>query len=189
VPKLPKFRPRLGKLQATSPLFVVPGRPTAQGNKSSTPACCKLPFGERRESPSRQLSGLQTREGGNAEKKVAENNQDYNGKGVLLRPHHPRCVRGGAPRQQRAASDTPGVSGSSSHSGKKGPCTLISTRTAANRSVNSRSKCKQFTSRQYVESSNSSTADYDKSSIVLCQPNFMKFQSYCFTKRFWPLQT
>jgi hypothetical protein len=57
-----------------------------------------------------QLSGLQIREGGDAEKEVTENTQNYNAK-CVLKPRHPRCVlRGGAPRQRRAtaaASDAP----------------------------------------------------------------------------------
>jgi hypothetical protein len=46
----------------------------------------QLPVGERRESLSRQLSGLQIREGGDAEKEVTENTQDYNAKGIILKP-------------------------------------------------------------------------------------------------------
>jgi hypothetical protein len=70
----------------------------------------QLPDGGMRKTPSRQLLGMQTREGGGTEKEVAEDTQDCNGKGVLLQPHHSRRVlRGGAPRQDRgtaAGSDT-----------------------------------------------------------------------------------
>jgi hypothetical protein len=48
----------------------------------------QLPVGGRRETPSRQLSGLQTRERGDAEKEVVGNTQDYNRKGVLFQSHH-----------------------------------------------------------------------------------------------------
>jgi hypothetical protein len=54
-----------------------------------------------------QLSGLQIREGGDAEKDVTENTQDYNAKGITLKPRYPRYVlRGGAPRQHRAKPST-----------------------------------------------------------------------------------
>jgi hypothetical protein len=54
----------------------------------------------RKKTPSRQLSGLQTREGGTAEEEIAENTQNYNGEGVLPQPYYARCLlRGGAPRQ------------------------------------------------------------------------------------------
>jgi hypothetical protein len=43
----------------------------------------QLPVGGGRKTPSRQLSGLQTREG-DAGKEVAEDTQIYNGKGVLF---------------------------------------------------------------------------------------------------------
>jgi hypothetical protein len=42
------------------------------------PNMLKLPVGGRRKIPSLKLSGLQTREGGDAEKEVAEDIQDYN---------------------------------------------------------------------------------------------------------------
>jgi hypothetical protein len=44
----------------------------------------QLPVGGRGKKQSRKLTGLQTREGGDAEKEVAEDNQDYNGEGVLF---------------------------------------------------------------------------------------------------------
>jgi hypothetical protein len=93
--------------------------------------------GGQKKIPSRQLSGLQTPEGGDAEKEVIEDTQDYNGKGVLFQPHHCRHVlRGSTPRQDRgtaAASDTSGGSGRSRHSGTQGPCGVTPTRTADSR--------------------------------------------------------
>jgi hypothetical protein len=84
----------------------------------------QLLVGGRRKTPSRQLSGLQTREGGDAEKAVPEDIQDYNRKGVLFQPHHSRYVlRGGALRQERgtaAASDT--SDGRSHQNGTQGTC-------------------------------------------------------------------
>jgi hypothetical protein len=112
----------------------------------------QLPVGGRSESPSRQLSELQIREGGDAEEEVTENNQDYNAKVALHKLRHPRFVlRGDAPKQHRAtaaASGTPGGSGRSSHNGSEGPCALTPTRTVSNRSVSWGSKCKQFASIQ-----------------------------------------
>jgi hypothetical protein len=62
----------------------------------------QLPAGGKRNPPSRKLSGLQTCEGGDAEKEVAEDTKDYNGKGFLFQPHHSRHVlRDGAPRQEK----------------------------------------------------------------------------------------
>jgi hypothetical protein len=47
---------------------------------------------------SRQLLGLQAHEGA-AEEEIAENTQNYNGKGVLLKPYYTRCLLcGGDPR-------------------------------------------------------------------------------------------
>jgi hypothetical protein len=58
-----------------------------------------MPVGGGRESPSCQLSRLQIRQGGAAEEEITENTQNYNGKGVLLRPYYSRhLLRGGAPR-------------------------------------------------------------------------------------------
>jgi hypothetical protein len=77
----------------------------------------QLPVFERRESPSCELSGLQTR-GGDAEEEVTENNQDHNAKGVLLEPHHPRCaftavLRGITEEQQRPQTHQLAVAGPS----------------------------------------------------------------------------
>jgi hypothetical protein len=59
----------------------------------------ELPVGGGRESPSGQLSRLQTRQGGAAEEEITENTQDYNGKGVILKPYYSRhLLRGGASR-------------------------------------------------------------------------------------------
>jgi hypothetical protein len=84
---------------------------------------------------------------------VAEDTQDYNGKGILFQPHHSRNVlRGGAPRQDRgtaAVSDTSG--GRCSHIENQGPCGLTPTRTAENRPVSSGPKCKQFLSGQMLK--------------------------------------
>jgi hypothetical protein len=44
------------------------------------PEHAQLPIGGRGKPPSRQLSGLQTREGGDSEKEVAEDIQGYNGR-------------------------------------------------------------------------------------------------------------
>jgi hypothetical protein len=128
----------------------------------------QLSVGGRRKTPSRKLSGLQTREGGDSEEEVAEDTQDYNGEGVLFQPHHSRHVlRGGFPRQDRgtaaAAPDTSDGSGRFRCNGTQGPFGINPTRTEDNRSVSTGLKCKQFASRQNVESSsNGSTADYDK---------------------------
>jgi hypothetical protein len=68
-------------------------------NAPSTPTCCNPTVGGGRESPPRQLSGLQTRKGGAAEEEITENTQDYNGKGVLLKSYYSRhLLRGGASR-------------------------------------------------------------------------------------------
>jgi hypothetical protein len=87
---------------------------------ASIPAQHAATAGWRKEKPpSRQLSGLQTREGGGTEKEVAKDTQDHNGKSVLFQPHHSRRVLlSGAPRQDRgtaASSDTSGGSGRSRH--------------------------------------------------------------------------
>jgi hypothetical protein len=108
--QLPAVRRRLGNLQANSSLLLVRGRSPAQGVSREReyifrPSMLQLPVGGRRETPSRQLSGLQTHEG-DVEKEVAEDIQDYNGKGVLFQPHHSRRVlRGGAPRQDRETAE------------------------------------------------------------------------------------
>jgi hypothetical protein len=107
----------------------------------------QLPVGDRRESPSFSLSGLQKLERGDAEKEVPENIQDYNSKDILLKPRHTRCVlRDGAPRQQRetsVASDMPSGNGRSSHNGTEGPCALTPKRTTCKGAVDWGSKCKQ----------------------------------------------
>jgi hypothetical protein len=54
------------------------------------PNVLQLLFGGRRKPPSHKLSGLQTCEGGDAEKEDAEDTKDYNAKGVLFQPHHSR---------------------------------------------------------------------------------------------------
>jgi hypothetical protein len=85
-----------------SPLLVV--------RRGSPAQRVQLSVARRRNTQSRKLSGLQTRERRDADREVAENTQDYNGEGVLFQPHHSRRVlRGGAPRQdtgKAAASDT-----------------------------------------------------------------------------------
>jgi hypothetical protein len=79
-----------------------------EGKSSFHTSKLQLPVGESRESPSRQLSGLQIREGGVSEKEVTENTKDYNAKGIILKPRQPRCVlRGGAAETQ---SDSVGLS-------------------------------------------------------------------------------
>jgi hypothetical protein len=127
-----------------------------------------MPLAGRRRTPSRKLSGLQTREGGDAGKEVAKDIQDHNRNGVLFQPHNSRHVLcGGAPRQDRGtaeASDPSKISGGRSrHKGTKGSHGLTPTQIAEHRSVTSGSKCKQFVSGQNFESSsNGSTADYDR---------------------------
>jgi hypothetical protein len=90
----------------------------------------QVSVGGRRKPPFLKLTGLQTRESGDTEREVAEDSQDYNGKGVLFQPHNSRHVLlGGAPRQDRgtaAASDTSGGSGRSRHNGTQSPCGLTS---------------------------------------------------------------
>jgi hypothetical protein len=141
-----------GKTASNLPMFVLRWRPPAQRvswkrKHIFRTSMLQLPVGDRRESLSRQLSGLQIREGGDAEKEVTENRQDYNANGIIPKPRHLRCVlRGGAPRQHRAtasASDMPSGSGKSSHNGTEGLCALTPTRTAC-RAVHWGSKCKQF---------------------------------------------
>jgi hypothetical protein len=81
----------------------------------------QLPVGERRKTASRQLSGMQAREGGTPEKEVPEDTQNRNRKGVFFCPHHPRrLLRGGTPRQRRSAgpSGTPRSNGRSTSSRK-----------------------------------------------------------------------
>jgi hypothetical protein len=87
--------------------------------------------------PSSQLSGLQTSGGGDAEKEVTEDTQDYNG---VFSPNltTPGVLCGSAPGQDRgtaAASDTSGGSGRFYHNETHGPCGLTPTQTADNRSV------------------------------------------------------
>jgi hypothetical protein len=52
----------------------------------------QLPVGGRTKTPSRQLLGLQTCEGGAAGKEDTEDTQDYNRKGVLFQPNHSRFI-------------------------------------------------------------------------------------------------
>jgi hypothetical protein len=127
------------------------------------PNILQLPVGEKRKNPSRKLSGLQTREGGEAEKEVAENTQDYNGECFLFQLHcSSHAFHGGAPEQARgtaAVSDTSGDR--SQHNGTQGPCGLTPTRTE--KQVSTGPKYKQFVSGQFFESSSDGgTADYDR---------------------------
>jgi hypothetical protein len=71
------------------------------------PTMLKLPVGGRRKIPSLQLSGLQTREGGDAEKEVREGIKDYKWKGVLFQPHHSRHVLRGALRGRTEEQQQP----------------------------------------------------------------------------------
>jgi hypothetical protein len=84
--------------------------------------------------------------------------------GVLLKQHQTRCLLGGGiPRQRRATAATSGKQSSGDFSTHNRDETYTGPSTAArNRSVSSGSKYKQSTSRQYVESSNCSTASHDK---------------------------
>jgi hypothetical protein len=70
----------------------------------------QLSVGGRRESPPRQLSGLQIRGGGDVEREVTENNQDYNENGVLFEPRHLR-FRGSREQQQRPRTHLVAVAG------------------------------------------------------------------------------
>jgi hypothetical protein len=90
---MPSVRPRLGKLQTNSALLVVrrglPEQGVSQKKELLLPLQHAATVGWRKEkAPSRKLSGLQTREGGNAEEKVAEDTEEYNGKGVLFLTRH-----------------------------------------------------------------------------------------------------
>jgi hypothetical protein len=102
------------------------------------PNILQLLVSGRRNLSSCQLSRVQSREGGDAEK-IAEDTQNHSGKGVLLQLHHSmHILRGEAPREDKgrvAASDTSGGSCISRHSGTQGPCGLAPTQTADNRSV------------------------------------------------------
>jgi hypothetical protein len=96
----------------------------------------QLLVGRKGKSSPLQLTGLQAREGGDAEKEFAEDTQDYNRKGVLFQSHHSTFIlHGSVPRQDReraAASGTSSSSDSSCHNGTESPCTLLA---PANRSV------------------------------------------------------
>jgi hypothetical protein len=125
--------------------------------------------GGRRETPSVQLSRLQSRERRDLQKEGAKNTKDHNGKGVLFKLYHARSVLLGGCTKQRgaaaaAASSTPGSCGRASRSGKTecpGSCAA-----ARRRSVRSGSRCKQFTSAQHIQSNICSTADCD--SVLWC---------------------
>jgi hypothetical protein len=125
----------------------------------------QLPVGGGRQTASRQLSGLQIRQGGAAKEKDTENTQNYHREGVLIKRHHPRCLlRGGTQRRRKAAATTSSDKSRSDGfytSSRKADCTGPYT-AEGNRSVSSGSSCKQSISGQYVESSNCSTADYDR---------------------------
>jgi hypothetical protein len=127
--QIPAVRPRLGELQATP---LVCGVVTATCTRS---AWRRGRLHQHRHAatagwrkginPTLQLPGLQARSGGDAQKVVPENTEDYNGKGVFYKTRHSRCVlRGGAQRQDKgsaAASGTSGTSRSCCHNGTKGP--------------------------------------------------------------------
>jgi hypothetical protein len=74
--------------------------------------------------PSRELSGLQTGEGGDAEKEVAEDTEDYN----LTAPcmHFAAALRVRTEEQQQR-QDTSGGSDRSRNNGTQGPCGLTPT--------------------------------------------------------------
>jgi hypothetical protein len=102
---------QFGHVWATSSLFVVWRRPPAQrvpreGKPCFHSSTLQMPVGGGRESSSRQLSGLQTRQK-TENKEGTENTRNYHGQGVLLKPHHTRYLfRGGTPRQRRAVAAT-----------------------------------------------------------------------------------
>jgi hypothetical protein len=91
--KLPKVGPRMGKLQATSPLLVVRGQPPAEGLSTEREPFFKtdmlqLPAGRRRDNTSFQLSGMYTCKRRNAKTEVRKNNQYYDWKEVLFKVYH-----------------------------------------------------------------------------------------------------
>jgi hypothetical protein len=62
----------------------------------------QLQVGGRRETSSLQLLKLQAHQGRDVKEEVAESAQDYNRKGILFHPHHPRTIlHGGATQQQQ----------------------------------------------------------------------------------------
>jgi hypothetical protein len=139
-------RSHLGKLQETSALLVLLGRSPAQVVPREREYIfhsnmLQMPVGGRGKPHPANYLGCKHAKGGDAEKEVAEDTQDYNRKGILFQPHHSRRVlRGGAPRQVRGtaeASDTSGGSDRSRHNGSPGPCALTLTQTAGSMSVNS----------------------------------------------------
>jgi hypothetical protein len=145
-------------------MFVVRGRTPAQGvpregEHNFHPSMLQLPVGGRGKAAPRQLSGLQAREGGTPEEEVSESTQNHNGKGVPFCPHHPRrLLRGGSPRQRILAAATTGDFPTRKRNKNfNGPCTA-----ETNRSIRPGPTCKPSTSRQYVESSNCSSANYDR---------------------------
>jgi hypothetical protein len=102
-----------------------------KGNISSTPTCCMCLLAEGENPHPANYRGCRIK-GGNAEKEVAEDTQDYVKVVVLFQPQHSRHVlRVCALRQDRetaAASDTSG--GRSRHNGAQGSYVLTPTRTA-----------------------------------------------------------
>jgi hypothetical protein len=83
----------------------------------------QLPVGGGRQTTSRQLSRLQTCQRKTAKKEGTKKIQTYHAEGVLLKPHHTRCLlRGGPPRQRRTTAAKPGNPSSgefSTHTGIK----------------------------------------------------------------------
>jgi hypothetical protein len=78
---------------------------SGKGQYSIDTDMLQLQDGGRRGTSSLQLSRLQARQGRGAKEKVAESAQDYNRKGVLFKPHHPRTIlRGGATQQHTATA-------------------------------------------------------------------------------------
>jgi hypothetical protein len=64
----------------------------------------QLQIGGQRGTSYLQLSRLQARQGRDAKEKVSESARDYNGKGVLFQPHHPRTILHGGAMQQYTAT-------------------------------------------------------------------------------------
>jgi hypothetical protein len=100
------------------------------------------------------------------ETEITQNTDINNREGVLQLNHARYLICGSAPRKYRAAAaagstGTPTSRGRSCHWNTV-PQTFSRTTTTKIRLVSPRSKCKQPTFRQYVESSNCSVADYDK---------------------------
>jgi hypothetical protein len=66
----------------------------------------QLQIGGWRGTSSLQVSSLQSLQGRDAKEKVTESTQDYNRKGILFQPHHPRAILHGGATQQHSNSSS-----------------------------------------------------------------------------------